>query len=209
MQQFQVLLFFLSIPGFFFGKSLHLIIAGHFAGIIHFHNMPKLNLEYWRPVIADDNLHSIAFALLFLVMPTQALWVVPAYLGTLIYTADVIIRHRLAPERFKVIARKIEARKITILQARADCEAWIGFGLIILTALGYSHWISLIIYWQYTRMRYIINYFSKITFGNLRRKGDLLLTNKPGVGILWDKVKTFCDWLCTLDSNQGSSCEIF
>lgn len=209
MQLFQVCLFSLSLFGLYFGKALHFIIAGHFAGIIHFHNMPKLNLAYWRPVISDDNMHAIAFALLCLVLPINALWVVPAYLGTLIYTAEVMLKHPKVPEKIKAYARKIEEKKMFILQTRADCEVWVGFALIVLVLLGSTHWIAPIIYWQYTRMRYVINYFSKITFANLRVKGDSLFFNKPGVGLVWGKLKTFCDWLCTVDSNSSPSCEIF
>ncbi|OMJ92203.1 hypothetical protein SteCoe_5078 [Stentor coeruleus] len=210
MQKLQTLLFFLSVPAMFFGKTLHLIICGHLAGIIHYHNMPKMNLEYWKPVVSDDNLHSIAFALLFLVLPTNALWVIPVYLGTLVYVPDVIIRSAYFPQKIKDLANKFERKKLMILQSRADCEAWVGFGLIIFTILGYSHWISPIIYWQYTRMRYMLNHFTKITFANIRAKGDQMLTNKPGIGMVWEKLKYFCNWLCTVEANpQPSSCQIF
>ena len=209
MQQFQVLLFLLSIPGLFIGKALHLIIAGHLAGIIHYHNTPKLNLAYWRPVLTDDNMHAIAFALLCLVVPVSSLWLVPAYLGTLIYVAEVFLKHPRVPASLKAYARRIEDNKLGILQTRADCEVWVGFGILAMALLGYSHWISPVLYWQYTRMRYVLNYFSKITFGNLRVKGDAVFTGKPGVGMIWEKIKTFCNWLGSVDTNPSSSCEIF
>ena len=170
MQTLQVILFFLSIPGLLIGKALHCIIAGHLAGIIHYHDMPKLTAEYWKTVLTDDNLHSIAFALLFLIIPTQSLWIVPAYLGTLIYLADFLLKFRKTPESLKKQAQKVKLRTNEILQMRADCEVWIGFALIGLTVAGYSHWISPIIYWQYTRMRYVINYFSQCSFRSLNEK---------------------------------------
>lgn len=211
LQLFQVALFSLSVPAMLYGKTLHLIIAGHVAGLIHYHNLPRMNLEYWRPVIADDNMHSIVFALLFLILPASNLWMVPAYTGVLVYIPEVVLKLQYAPQRLKDAAKKLETNKIRLLQTRADSEVWVGFALIFIWITGMGHWINPIIYWQYTRMRYILNYFSKITFTNIRVKGDQFFSTRPGLSVAWEKLKSFCNWLCTIDSNQpaGSSCEIF
>lgn len=211
LQLFQTVLFSLSIPAMLYGKALHLLIAGHLAGLIHFHNMPRMNLDYWRPVISDDNMHSIVFALLFLILPTSYVWLVPAYIGILVYVPDVVLGLQYAPQRFKDLAKKFEDSKLKLLQARADSEVWVGFALIILWILGVGHWITPVIFWQYTRMRYILNYFSKVTFANLRVKGDQVFMSRPGFSTVWEKVKAGCDWLCKIESNQSSasSCEIF
>jgi hypothetical protein len=60
-------------------------------------------------------------------------------------------------------------------------------------------------------MRYILNYFSKITFGNIRVKGDQMFQGKPLLQNVWEKIKGFCNWLNTIEANQapGSSCQIF
>lgn len=73
LQILQTVLFLLAFPGFFINKSLHLIVAGHFAGIIHYHNIPRLNADYWKNVILDDNFHAICFALIFLFFNYQVL----------------------------------------------------------------------------------------------------------------------------------------
>lgn len=211
LQLLQTSLFLLSIPAFFIGKSLHLIAAGHVAGIIHYHNMPRMSVEYWRPVISDDNLHSLVFALIFLIVPSSSIWLVPAYIGVLVYVPEVVIKTRYFPEGLKEYARKCERSKVKLLQSRADTEAWIGFALVALWVIGASHWITPIIYWQYTRMRYILNYFSKITFANLRVKGDQLFTGRAIFSNLWEKVKSGCDWLCKIEAGQSpsSSCQVF
>ena len=211
LQLFQTVLFSLSIPAMLYGKALHLLIAGHLAGLIHYHNMPRMNLDYWRPVISDDNMHSIVFALLFLVLPTSNVWLVPAYIGVLVYVPDVVIGLQYAPKKFKDIAQKFDDSKLKLLQARADCEVWVGFALVILWVIGFGHWITPVIFWQYTRMRYILNYFSKVTFANLRVKGDQVFMTRPGFSVVWEKVKAGCDWLCKLESSpsSASSCEIF
>jgi Transmembrane protein 33/Nucleoporin POM33 len=209
MQKLQVLLFILSIPGMLIGKSLHLIIAGHLAGIIHYHDMPKLTLEYWQPVLTDDNLHSIAFALIFLMVPSSFLWVVPVYLSVSVYIGNFATRYSGLPASIKTLGRKIDSKKLLILQSRADTEVWLGFAMIFLTLVGYMHWITPIIYWQYTRVRYSLNYFSKTSFSNLKVKGDKLFTGKPGIQTVWVKIIQLCNWMTTVDVNSSPSCQIF
>ena len=211
LQLLQTSLFLLSIPAFFIGKSLHLIAAGHVAGIIHYHNMPRMSVDYWRPVVSDDNLHALTFALIFLIVPSSAIWIVPAYIGVLVYAPEIIVKTRYFPESLKGYMRKFEMSKVKLLQSRADAEAWIGFALVALWLFGASHWITPIIYWQYTRMRYILNYFSKMTFANLRVKGDQLFMGRPMFSNVWDKVKSGCDWLCKIEANQSlaNSCQVF
>ena len=211
LQLLQTSLFLLSIPAFFIGKSLHLIAAGHVAGIIHYHNMPRMSADYWRLVVADDNLHSLAFALIFLIVPSNAIWMVPAYIGVLVYVPEILVKTRYFPEGLKGYMRRCERSKVKLLQSRADAEAWLGFALVVLWVLGASHWITPIIFWQYTRMRYILNYFSKITFANIRYKGDQLFMARPMFSNVWEKVKSGCDWLCKMEANQSlaNSCQVF
>ena len=82
----------------------------------------KAHSRISKNCLTDDNLHSIAFASLFFIIPTQFLWINPVYLRTLIYSGQSF------EELQKVLktSSKIKTKDQWNLQMRADCEVWIG-----------------------------------------------------------------------------------
>jgi hypothetical protein len=77
MAKVQVGLFLAIFPSMFLGKGLHFALTAHFCGIIKDHGLPKFNREYWGRCIADDNLHSIFFCVLYLMFDNTAFWLIP------------------------------------------------------------------------------------------------------------------------------------
>jgi hypothetical protein len=53
---------------------------------------------------------------------------------------------------------------------KADIEVYIGFYLIAVWFLGWSSVISIIVYWQMLRIKYIINYNTKGAFARIDGK---------------------------------------
>mmetsp|Transcript_17119 Transcript_17119/g.17001 ORF Transcript_17119/g.17001 Transcript_17119/m.17001 type:complete len:157 (+) Transcript_17119:434-904(+) len=156
-------------------------------------------------------MHAILFALIFLFFNNHLLWVVPAFLGTFVYIGDVLSRHPSVPASIKVYTKRLDANKVNMLQVRADAEMWIGFASILMIFLG-SNIVFPLIYWQYTRMRYMLNGFSKTSFAYLRLKGDTIFQRMPAIiGKGWEKVKSICAWSVSMEAgpSAGSSCTVF
>ena len=104
--------------------------------------MLKMSAEYWRPGILDDNLHSIAFALIFFIVPSSSIWAVSVYIGVLVYVPEVIIKTRDFPESVKGYARKCERSEAKLLQTRGDTQAWLRFALVALWTIRASRTVS-------------------------------------------------------------------
>mmetsp|Transcript_14911 Transcript_14911/g.21696 ORF Transcript_14911/g.21696 Transcript_14911/m.21696 type:complete len:288 (+) Transcript_14911:1-864(+) len=208
LQLLQVGLFALAVPSALFGKALHMVVAAHFAGILHYHSTPKLTKEYWKAVVLDDNAHALGFALLFLIMPMSIIWVVPVALGAAVYTADILPRTNYLPPSLSGYLRKLDSKKAELLQMRSDSEVWVGFAVTIGALLGVCHFIVPLVFWQYMRSKYTLNRFTQISFAYLRMRGDQVFGGCPWfLQTCWSKLKQFCNFAVT--PQQPSSCSIF
>jgi len=71
---------------------------------------------------------------------------------------------------------------------------WVGFASIFLAIFGNMSFIFPLLFWQYMRMRYMLNGFSRTSFAYLRFNGDTLAQRAPGiVQKAWTKLKQLCD----------------
>lgn len=126
------------------------------------------------------------------------------------YITDTLSKQPSVPTKIRNLALKLEPKKLEILQVRADAEIWVGFASVIVGVFGSSSLIYALLYWQYVRMRYMLNAFSKTSFAYLRYKGDVLFAKTPAiVNKGWIKLKDLCDWVNNMEAQQSSSCEIF
>lgn len=68
--------------------------------------------------------------------------------------------------------------KAQFIDLKADVEVYIGIYLIVVWFLGWSHFLSIIIYWQLIRIKYFINYNTQAAFRRLDIK-ITGITNSP------------------------------
>ena len=115
-------------------------------------------------------------------------------------------------------------QRAQFVEMKGDMEVGIGFYLIIVWFFGWSNVFIIFFYWQFLRMKYVINYGTRATFAKIRLFVDRKLA-APGVPAvaktLWTKVKSACEWVVKLDQppqpgaagaqqqQQQSRCNIF
>lgn len=88
------------------------------------------------------------------------------------------------------------------ISLRSDIEVYIGFYLIVTWFLGWSNIISIIVYWQLLRIKYIINYNTKAAFTRIDEKISAFV-NTPScpriVGMAYGKIKSFMSYMSSME----------
>ena len=89
-------------------------------------------------------------------------------------------------------------QRAQFVEMKGDVEVGIGFYLPLVWFFGWSNVFIIFFYWQFLRMKYVINYGTRATFGKIRVYVDAKL-RAPGVPAvvktIWTKVKSTCEWL--------------
>ena len=203
----QCLLFLAMFPAVFIGKGIHFAMTAHFAGLIQWHGMPKLSKEYWARCLPDENLHCILFCFLYLFFDQASIWFIPEGIMAAICVANMAIFYPTLPSFVENYASKIRTMEYHLLGMKAQAEIFAGIFAIIMVFIGGISLIFPMLYWQFLRVKYMVNPYTKAAFTQLRISGDDATANWPSFRWAWDKIKGFMEYMGSAHERQ-SSCSV-
>ena len=85
---------------------------------------------------------------------------------------------------------------------RSDIEIYLGFYLLVTLFIGRGSFVSLIVYWQLIRIKYIINYNTKAAFTRMDAKISGFVNNPscPGfLRLIYAKIKGLMVYMSSVD----------
>jgi hypothetical protein len=81
---------------------------------------------------------------------------------------------------------------------KATCEVYAGIASILFIFIGNAPFIFPLLYWQFLRLKYMVNGYTKLAFGQIRMSGDGLMASCPSViGMVWEKIKSGCEYMAS------------
>ena len=101
------------------------------------------------------------------------------------------------------------------MELKHDLEIYLGIYLIVAILIGWSYFLQILVYWQFLRIKYAINYNAQAAFRRVDGKITSFLGNSFVPGLfrqLYQKIKSGLAYLSSMDdpNNQSrSSCSIF
>lgn len=94
------------------------------------------------------------------------------------------------------------------IELKADAEVYIGIYLIVVWFLGWSSLLTILMYWQIMRLRYMINVNTKSAFARVHSKINQFLS-KPFipsiVRTLYGKLSGFLGGMAEMEMNQAAN----
>lgn len=148
-------------------------------GLFKRHGLPKFNKEYVQKIIFDENLQMLPYlgvvamagsANFILYMPV----IIHGYLEVSPLFKDILSRKPNAPiismATFKDYIDKGVAHKPQLIELKSDIEIYIGLYLIAVWFVGWSSLITILMYWQIMRVRYMMSAHSQAAFRRIDLK---------------------------------------
>lgn len=218
------LLFCITLPFQFITNKIAL--AACITGVIHKQGIPKFSVDYLRQVIPDDHFQNLGYLTIVLFLSGVNFVVyTPLVLYSYLIVSDVGIKMLQQNPNLPVIGyfkehlQKGVNQRANFLAMKADLEIYIGIYLMVGWFLGWSSIISIFFFWQYMRIKYMINYNTQLAFRKFANTIDGYI-NKPSMpGLLqtgWSKIKQLCAYMVQTDQPQEggaarspSMCTIF
>jgi hypothetical protein len=177
-------------------------------GILNKNGTPKFSKEYLQMIIPDENVHNLGYlGFLILMIDYSFTAYTPLLLYALIIVCDtgaIYIRKNpniSLPSIVKEYTLKVADHKGQLLDLKAGIEIYMGFYLMVGWFLGFATLFSIIFYWQYMRIKYMINSRTQTAFTLLRIKIDTFMCNPsvPGIVITgWEKIKSGLRYLTSV-----------
>ena len=90
---------------------------------------------------------------------------------------------------------------------KAQAEVFDGIFAVIMMFIGGLGMIFPILYWQFLRVKYMVNSYTKMAFTQLRISGDDATANWPTLRWAWDKIKGGVEYMGSAHERQ-SSCTV-
>ena len=194
------LLFCLLPYAWFLGKSLRLSIAAFAVGVFSKYGLPRLNMDYWRPVATDDDMHSVVYCLLLLIFPDGLAIQIPILLGAACWVVSAMMT-------FPTLQRYGRSVNIyTLASLKADSEVALGFFSVVSILAPNGSFVLALLLWQFLRMKYMLSTLTQSSFAKLKMHGDALLVGGM-LGTMWDKVKRLGSYMVSVEQGQ-SSCSV-
>lgn len=169
--------FFISLPLRLYTNWL--VLAALAIGLIKRHGMPKFNKEYLQKMIFDENLQMLPYIGVVAVAGSQTMVL---YMPLLIHgylevsplfkeildrnpSAPLISAGFLKPHILNGVAHRSQYQEL-----EADTEVYLGIYLIAVLFLGWSSFLTIIMFWQIMRVRYMMSAHSKAAFRRIDQK---------------------------------------
>lgn len=161
-------------------------------------------MDYWRPVATDDDMHSVVYCLLLLmIFPDGLATQIPILLGAACWIASGTARIDKIPA-LQRYARSVNIYSLAAL--KSDSEVGLGIFSLLSIAMPNGSFVLALLYWQFLRMKYMLSTLTQSSFAKLRMHGDALLGGGM-LGTLWDKLKRFGGHMVSAEQGQ-SSCSV-
>lgn len=196
------LLFCLWPYAWFIGKGLHVAIAAFSIGVFAKYGIPKLNLDYWRPVATDDDMHSVVYCLLLLIFADGLATQIPIVLGG----ACWVVSGMSGVAALQTYTRNVNMYSLASL--KSDSEVALGvFSLLSIPAPNGSLVLALLM-WQFLRMKYMLSTLTQSSFAKMRMYGDAVFPAGGVMGGVWEKLKRFASYMVTVEQGGQTGCSV-
>jgi len=195
------LLFCLWPYAWLIGKSIPLSIAAFTVGVFSKYGIPRLNMDFWRTVATDDDMHSVVYCLLLLLVFPEGLAIqLPILLGAACWVVSGMVRVDKFPA-LQNYAKSVNMYSLASL--KSDCEVALGLFSLLSIATPNGSFVLALLLWQFLRMKYMLSTLTQGSFAKLRMYGDALLGGGM-LGTVWDKVKKFGGYMVSVEQGQAS-----
>jgi len=137
------------------------------------HGRPRWSKEYGRVLVLDEEFFYFFAALLLLLTRPFFLGIVPTCTRSVLALCKALKRilsvyaPSLASRAMDQLNR-VTSKTVDIIRFNASIEMMTGFVLLLQLFTGYQVFVSVLMYWQYLRFRYMMSNNSKMAFASLR-----------------------------------------
>jgi hypothetical protein len=202
----ECVLLLLVLPGTFNGTGLYFALAAFCLGLLSNTGVPQMNSDYFTLVTFSDDLHSVVFCVMFLFYPSN-MWVLPVAIGAASRLSEILYKWGSTPSLLKSLVTSLYSKKFELDSSKAQVEVGMGVAAVLLALSGGKGLVFGFAYWNFLRMKYIVNLHTTAAFSTLRVIGDSYLVRAPQpFAKLWDKLKWACGALTT--SSQPGVCSV-
>jgi len=193
-----------------FYRSMKLVGFAAVVRLFRKHGRPRWNQEYGRELFQDDDSSVIFFALAISFAAPFFVPVAIVGLRCILSLCRALKRmaSRLPTSLHRVVdsgCSKVTSRSQEIAQLIAQFEMMTAIVMVIQLIMGYQYLIATIMYLHFVRIRYMLSYQLRVSFGNLRQSldGYLLSPRCPQIiQRLYLKIQSF---LSTMVDPQAQS----
>ncbi|TNV77119.1 hypothetical protein FGO68_gene678 [Halteria grandinella] len=130
-------------------------------GLFKRHGLPKFNKEYVQKIIFDENLQ---------MLPYLGVVAMAGSANFILYMPVIIHGYLEVSPLFKDYIEKGVAHKPQLIELKSDIEIYIGLYLIAVWFVGWSSLITILMYWQIMRVRYMMSAHSQAAFRRIDQK---------------------------------------
>lgn len=162
--------------------------------------MPKFSMDYLRAVIPDEHFQNLGYMTIVIFLGGGSIIIYsPLIVFVFVFVSEFGIQrlnsHPNTPilPYFKDTMLKGANGKANFLSLKADLEIYIGIYLIVGWFFGWSNILAIVFYWQFIRLKYMLNYSTQFAFRNLATKIDGYAYGPSTPSIIrtiWDKIKS-------------------
>ena len=180
-----------------------LILAAVLVDLLRKFGPPKCNKYYFSQLALDDELHSLSLVL-FTSFVNNFIFTIPIYFFIfqclVAYFFQLYRKNPAAPlaGMLKPQVDKFFFKRGQIRGLRAEIEIYSGIYLIVGIFIGTSGMFQALIFWQFLRMLYMVNGYTKWGFRRLGAWMDSVVANPRVPGIiktLFTKIKGGAAWM--------------
>ena len=197
--------FYLSLPLRLYTNWI--VAIALIVGVVKRYGIPKFNKEFLQRIMFDDNLQMLPYlgvvavaagGNLILYMPLCLhgfLEIAPLFNNLLRTKPNLPI---ISSAFFKDYIKKGVENRNQFVEMKSDMEVYIGLYLIVVWFLGWSSLLSIMMYWQIMRLRYMINANSKAAFARVNAKINMILAKPFIPGIVRSLYQKFSGFISSM-----------
>ena len=174
--------------------------------------MPKFSLDHLKKVIPDEHFQNLGYlGVVVFIGGTNFIAYSPLILYAYLIISEVAVGYinqnpnSPIPAFIRPHLQKGVTNKGEYLTLRADLEIYIGIYLMIGWFFGWSSLLSIFFFWQFIRLKNMLNINTQQAFTRFRVKIDGYMNSPSAPGILktgWVKVKDLMGWFVKFDQPQ-------
>jgi len=164
-------LFFISLPLRLYTNWF--VFAALVFGLVKRHGLPKFNKEFLQKMMFDENLQALPYlAIVAVVGEANMLLYMPlilhGYLEVSPIFKEILDRKPnaliISKDFVKSYVLRGVSHKAEYVELKSDIEVYIGIYLIVVWFIGWSSFLSILMYWQIMRLRYMISTHIQMAF---------------------------------------------
>jgi Transmembrane protein 33/Nucleoporin POM33 len=208
-------IFYVTLPLRFYTNLLLFLALG--VGVVKRHGIPKFNKAYLQRIILDENLQSIPYlgvvamsgtANFILYMPL----ILQGYLEVAPLFKEILDRKPTAliisTNLVKGYILKGVQHRTQLHELKSDIEVYIGIYVIVAWFIGWTSILTIMMYWQIMRLRYMMSGAVQASFTRVNSKILAYLNHRMVPAIvrnLYLKVAGFLSGMVEAEMNQAAN----